>query len=881
MNNLDTEERTLGDKFWKKEFREALQAPLKEAFDQTVLREELDGDRPPNPNLASAPIRLKEDWDGRAPFRRSVKLAPEEMEVCRQQLNELLAKGLISPSASPFGAPVLIVPKPHQPGKWRMVIDYRALNEITVNDKFPLPDIPGIMNSLEGKKIFSCLDLLSGFYHVPVYKPHVERTAMSTPFGNYEWNFMPMGLKNSPSVFQRNMNEAFKGMEDFVKVFVDDVIISSMSVEQHRKHLMLVFERMKKMGLMVKGSKVQLFSTRVQFLGHVISADGVAPQEEKVKSVQEWPIPKNLSDLKGFLGLVGYYRKFIFNFADKAKPLNDLTKKEAEFPKDEKGWSKEQLDALTHLKLALMTAPVLALPDYKGASSGKHPFLVQTDASGGAMGGILMQDQGKGLQPIAFASKTFSPAECNYNTTERELRALVWATCEEFRHYILGTAYKLQGDHRPLTTLMTPGRALSRRQARWVEVLQENGVPSMEYIPGVCLPVPDALSRRSDLLANMPSPTSGLTNGLPEAESGGKTEPLEVEGLEPQSLPRDTILPPQLSKAPKAVTLPEEMMCEKTLKEQQDALEAKVMFGIAELGLSSCAEIRYPAGTQETWKEHTGVTSAASENDFFYFANGLAWLDMDGQLENDRLCIISDLAKGIAKGQTTAMSMAAGRRMVRHRFADNQNWTINRNEYIRWDQRIGRFTVDACTDANGLNAQNPIFWTDCLQIRWDGQTVWCNPPFSDPDTKIADILMHFQTCRRRTPSTSACFILPYFATAAWNLQLSSMEEMELLHTYEAGSDLFIPAQGIRVVTQWPVQVWWGKPLPEATDETTECFGTQAECLVGETRKGKVTRREFDARALQVSRKKLILELQTATAADPLLMRMKETAETAT
>jgi hypothetical protein len=258
--------------------------------------------------------------------------------------------------------------------------------------------------------------------------------------------------------------------------------------------------------LAVKESKAQWMKTRVNFLGHVVGEGHLAPQSSKVEAVKNFPKPITVSDLRGFLGLVGYYRKFIYNFADKATPLNDLLKKDS----DMKMWCEEQDRAFAKLKECLMEAPVLVLADTKGARDGSRPFHIQTDASGSAMGAVLMQDHGKGLQPVAFASKTFNPAETNYNTTERELRALVWATTEMFYMYVYGTSYKLQGDHRPLATLLEPGRELSRRQARWVEKLQEHGVPKMEYVAGKFLPVPDALSRPSGMLATTPSPREGL-----------------------------------------------------------------------------------------------------------------------------------------------------------------------------------------------------------------------------------------------------------------------------------------------------------------------------------------------------------------------------------
>jgi hypothetical protein len=244
---------TAGLEFWKGEFRELLIESLKAEFDD-VLREVLPEMTTIDPDKPPAPIRFAESWDGQAPYSRARKLAPAEAEECRAQLQELLELGVIRPSASPFGSPVMMVPKPGAPGKMRMVVDFRALNDITIADKFPLPDVQGIMDALHNKKIFTTFDLLSGFWQVPVYPPHVERTAMTTQFGQFEWVFMPMGLKNSPSVFQRNMNAITARLPN-VHVFVDDIIIGSNSVEEHVKDVRTVLDMLRQHKLTVKGSK--------------------------------------------------------------------------------------------------------------------------------------------------------------------------------------------------------------------------------------------------------------------------------------------------------------------------------------------------------------------------------------------------------------------------------------------------------------------------------------------------------------------------------------------------------------------------------------------------------------------------------------------------
>ena len=225
LEGLVKENTTLGETFWTEELRAKLTDQLATEYD-TVIRQELRFTDKLNEHLEPAPIRLHDEWDGRAPYERSRRMSPQELAVVREQLAELLELGMIQPSASPFGAAVMVIPKPGQPGKFRMVIDYRRLNSLTVPDKYPLPDIGELLDDIgsKGYRYWCTFDLCSGFYNVPILPEHVERTAMSTPLGNYQWRVMPMGLRNAPSIFQRNMQRVFSDMPQ-VRIFVDDGII--------------------------------------------------------------------------------------------------------------------------------------------------------------------------------------------------------------------------------------------------------------------------------------------------------------------------------------------------------------------------------------------------------------------------------------------------------------------------------------------------------------------------------------------------------------------------------------------------------------------------------------------------------------------------------
>ena len=783
---------TLGDGFWTLERREQLTEQITREFDAVIQNEIRFTADSLNEHLEAAPIRLKEDWDGRAPFERARRMSPQELEVVREQLAELLEKGYIVPSASPFGAAVMCIPKPGQPGKFRMVIDYRRLNALTVADRFPLPDIQELIDDVgtQGFKFWCSFDLTSGFYNVPIYPDHRERTAMSTPFGTYEWLVLPMGLKNAPSIFQRNIQRIFKDLPA-VRCFIDDGIIGGRSVEELYMNLRKVLEVLRDNKMVIKRSKLQFFQTSLKFLGHNISREGVSPQAEKVEAVRSWPIPLNKSELRSFLGLFQYYAGYVYNAADKAKPLHDLTKDDASVPASVQEWEEQShlLKAFNDLKYCLCHAPVLILPDYASARDGTRPFLVQTDASEAAMGGVIMQDQGKGYQPIAFGSKSFSPAETNYSVTERELLALVYFTTERWRHYLYGCSYQLQGDHRALITLLTPGRAVNRRQARWIEILQEQNVPQMEYVPGPKLSVPDALSRRPDYMRLIPTAQQGLQadprNARAVQHSGHSAEADEEYftcKTRPHSMPpRDTLLPPALAHAPKAPTL--ETILSKGAVQADPTLPAGVMphgkvCALAENGGGDPART-VPAGDicRQVIELLMGV-----------------WCAPMGDQP------MPELEPWVPEPASLAM------------LRDNQDWQVHPREFQRWDL-FYKFTVDACADKGGRNAQLPKYWTDCLKEDWRGHRIWCNPPYTAgaAGLQIVDVIQKFKDARRADPTTAACFMLPYFQGTAWEQALQELEGAECVYTYPAGSRLFYAPDGGNPTSKWPVQVWWCPP----------------------------------------------------------------------
>jgi hypothetical protein len=417
------------------------------------------------------------------PSRPTIRLSATELAELKKQLIELEAAGFIRPSKSPFGAPILFVKK--KDGTMRMCIDYRALNRITVKNSYPLPRVDELFDRLQGARYFSKIDLRSGYHQIRIAPEDVPKTAFRTRYGHYEFLVLPFGLTNAPATFMHLMHQALRPfLDECALVFLDDILIYSKTLEEHVQHVRRVLDALREQKLYAKESKCEFFKHEVEFLGHRVGQDGVRMMEDKVQAVREWPTPRSVRDVRAFLGTAGYYRKFIRDFSAIAAPLSELTKDSVKFE-----WAAPHQAAFAQLKTAIAQGPVLILPNPS------LPFVVHTDASGFAVGAVLQQDQGNGLQPIAFLSKKMADAETRYPVHEQELLAIIQAL-SAWRHYLHGSKFVVRTDHKSLQFFQTQPM-LSGRQARWKDVLA-NFDFDIEYVEGKANVVADGLSRRSD-----------------------------------------------------------------------------------------------------------------------------------------------------------------------------------------------------------------------------------------------------------------------------------------------------------------------------------------------------------------------------------------------
>ncbi|XP_050314887.1 uncharacterized protein LOC126749236 [Anthonomus grandis grandis] len=401
------------------------------------------------------------------------------------QIEQMLDDEMIRPSNSPWSSPVWIVPKKADvtgKKKWRIVIDYRKLNEKTIGDRYPIPNITDILDKLGRCNYFTTIDLASGFHQIEMDPESIPKTAFNVEHGHYEYVRMPFGLKNAPATFQRAMDNVLRGLLGKIcLVYMDDIIIFSTSLQEHLNNLKLVFERLLSFNMKIQLDKCEFLKKDVEFLGHIITAEGVKPNPRKIEAIKNFKIPNTPKEIKSFLGLVGYYRKFIKDFAKITKPLTNCLKKNVKIIHD-----KAFRTAFNLCKNILTNDPILQYPDFH------KPFVLTTDASEYAIGAILSQGPIGSDLPISYASRTLNSTECNYSTIEKELLAIVWAT-KYFRPYLFGRKFTIITDHKPLQWLFSIKEPNSKL-VRWRLKLQEYEY-TIQYKKGIHNSNADALSR--------------------------------------------------------------------------------------------------------------------------------------------------------------------------------------------------------------------------------------------------------------------------------------------------------------------------------------------------------------------------------------------------
>ncbi|KAH9297900.1 hypothetical protein KI387_029582, partial [Taxus chinensis] len=320
------------------------------------------------------------------PGSASVSRAPywmmtSELHELKIQLEELLEKGLIHPSVSPWGAPVIFVKK--KDGSLRLCVDFRQLNKVTIKNRYPLPRIDDLFDQMQGARVFSKIDLKSGYHQLRISDADIHKTAFRTRYGHYEFTVVPFGLTNAPAVFMSLMNGVFRTFLDrFVLVFLDDILIYSHSKEEHEEHLRQVLQVLREQKLYGNLEKCSFFQTEIQYLGHIISSEGISVDPSKIQAILDWPTPTSVTEVRSFMGLVGYYRRFVQDFSRIAHPITSLQRKGKKFD-----WSEKCEQAFQLFKERLTTAPILAVPDPT------EDFVVCTDASLEGLGAVLMQER--------------------------------------------------------------------------------------------------------------------------------------------------------------------------------------------------------------------------------------------------------------------------------------------------------------------------------------------------------------------------------------------------------------------------------------------------------------------------------------------------------
>lgn len=455
---------------------------------------------------------------------RPYRLPYQKKNALEELVQQLLTSQTIQPSMSPYSSPAILVKK--KDGTWRLCVDYRQLNASTIKNKYPIPVIEDLLDELQGAQIFSKIDLRSGYHQIRMHAADVHKTAFSTHLGHFEYLVMPFGLTNAPATFQALMNKILAPyLRKFVLVFFDDILIYSKSATEHAQHLSLVLQLLRHHQLFAKPSKCVFGQDQVEYLGYIISSSGVATDPVKVQAVQNWPTPTSITELRGFLGLAGYYRRFIKNLGIICRPMFDALKK------NNFHWQEVQQQAFDAIKLQLAQAPVLAMPDFS------LPFILEADASGHGIGAVLMQNG----RPLAYLSKAIGPKAAALSTYDKEALAILEAL-KKWKHYFLGTSLIIRTDQASLKYINEQRITEGVQHKLLIKLLSYDY--KIEYKKGQENKAADALSRMQQL--NALTTTVIVPQWITEVAASYSTDPKchELEShlhIAPQSHPPYTL----------------------------------------------------------------------------------------------------------------------------------------------------------------------------------------------------------------------------------------------------------------------------------------------------------------------------------------------------
>lgn len=456
------------------------------------------------------PIKFKHDvvhelhTTGPPLFARPRRLPPERYRVARREFDYMLNKGICRPSSSPWASPLLLVAK--KDGTCRPCGDYRRLNSVTRADRYPLPHLHDFTTYLSTKTVFTKLDLVKAYHQVPIAKADIPKTAVTTPFGLFEFPVMCFGLRNAAQTFQRVVNEMLRGL-DFAFAYIDDVLIASCDEREHEQHVRMVLDRLKSFGMSVNPAKCVFAAASLPFLGHVIDKDGCRPSPERVSAIREWPLPVSKKELQRFLGTMNFYHRFISNAATIQATLYDLV---AQVKKKDGPirWTTDARNSFELCRKALATTATLAHP------IADAQLRLSTDASSVAVGAVIEQKNGELWQPLGFFSKKLLPAETRYSTYDRELLAAYLGT-KHFIHFIEGRVTTLCTDHKPLTFMFTQkSEKYVDRQVRQISFLSQY-IHTVEHVNGTDNVVSDALSRLE---------VANIQKGLPDQKQWSEAQ---------------------------------------------------------------------------------------------------------------------------------------------------------------------------------------------------------------------------------------------------------------------------------------------------------------------------------------------------------------------